>query len=405
MKRCLMALALVLLPLATFAQEPVKLQETLIANDQKLFTPGYPMGDLSIADPTVADFKVLPPNRTELMLIGRQTGRTTLIIWDQKRVKRHEIDIVVTTRHAIELERDMREMIKDYKGVELKSLAGDLVLTGTVDTKADYDGINKIAAAGSVKNLVRYVPSASEMPQLPPQPIGAGTTVPPSPGTGAATGAATTAPPAGGNAVKPVPKPKIEYVLELMEASIAFGSGVYQTGIEPSGRPLVKKALTVSMGEEGEVYFNEPQVTPKDFQGKKGLPEIGIRIRLRPAQPDEAGNFTTSLLVETNVPVSEGTFLDPNIQRRARWEFRSQLGIPVGVGGNELLAIVETARRGPSAASRILGFARVASAAPGSAAASIGRGAGVGSAVPTYDKQKKTQLMVIIRPRAATTEQ
>lgn len=383
MKRLVIAFALVLLPVMAAAQELIKLEQQILVNDQKIFTPGYAMGDLFLPDPKVADIKVLP-GRKEVIIYGKTPGRTRLTIQDQKRVPRHELELIVVSREAMQLENDLRELLKPYPTVQLRTLGGKLVVSGDVETKADKEAVDRIAGAASVQSLVRYKPSGVEEPRGMP-------------------GADR---PAGGEAVpKTTARAAIEYEMELMEASVSFGSGVYGTGVEPSGRPLAKKRVTIPINEEGEIYFNEPQLIPKDFQGKKNLPEIGIRLRVRPGPADDSGNFTTYLLIETNVPVSEGSFADPTIQRRARWEFRSMSGTPVGVGGNELLAIADV-RRGPSTGSRLLGLARVAGSVPG--AGGIGTGVGIGSgavSAATYDRSKKTQLMMILRPRTASAPQ
>lgn len=420
MKRRATCIALILAATAVGALaqtgEPQKLEETLFVKEQKSFTPGYPIGDIAIGDPDIADFRVLP-GRRELLLFGKNSGRTVLQIWDQKRVKRHEITLNVTTHEAVDTERDLRDLLKDFPTVEVRRLGGSLAVSGTVKTKEELDAVTRIIDAAHARNLVRYIPPASPfvvggnpMPQPGEAAKPPGEPVKPSGGTtaGTATGTAT-----GTGAATAAAVPQVEYEIELIEASVTFGSGSYATGVEPSGRPLFKQTVQVPIGTEGEVFMGGPDVLPTDYlaaqqqnKGKTGAAaapsEIGIRLKVRPGAPAENGTFTTYLLIETNVPVGTGTFTDPTIWRRARWEFNVMSGVPVGVGGAELLAVTTTST-GASRASRTLGAASILRALPG-----VSRVPGSGyvpSGVPYHDKQKQTQLMVILRPRLVVPQQ
>ena len=120
---------------------------------------------------------------------------------------------------------------------------------------------------------------------------------------------------------------------------------------------------------------------------------IGLRLRLRPAAPDDTGSFSTYLLIETNVPA--GRVNDPAVMRRARWQFQAVSGEPVGIGGAELLAVADTSK-GPSGLSRTSSAASFWASLPG--VSSI-RGSGYAGSIPYYDPQQKTQLLLIVHPR------
>lgn len=399
MKRVLRLFVLVaFVPLvvsAVAAQEPARSERRLFVDGQETYNPGYAVGDIAIGDPEVADFKVLS-GRRELLLIGKSPGTTTLIIWDQRKVKREEITVVVASREDVQAEKDLKELLADFPQVQVRRLRGQLVVTGTVASERDFQAVQRIADAASAGNLVRVAPGGDTAGPRTADPDagyeerrgGLPTDRPPTdPGTPPAT--AKTA--------------KVEYELEILEASVAFGSGSYGTGVEPSGRPLFRQKVLASFDEEGEVYIPWATISPKDApkgkasgDAKSGVPAAGspgIRIRLMPRQLQEDGSFTTLVAIETNAPVPGAT--DPSIMRRARWELGGGPSEPFGLAGAELLAVPEIAQKG-SKLGRAMGIAGTVSMLPG-----VNQAPGVGYAgqVPYYDREKKTQLLALVRPK------
>src|SRR5262249_60272723 len=126
--------------------------------------------DIAIADPAIADYRVLN-GRREVLLIGKAEGRTALKIWDQKHARVTDLLIRVTTREAAKIETDLRDLLKDYPTVRLAPLGGSLVIAGEVSSERDLEAIQNIADAASVRSVVKYVPPARR--PLPSEP-GAG---------------------------------------------------------------------------------------------------------------------------------------------------------------------------------------------------------------------------------------
>ncbi|OFW22111.1 MAG: hypothetical protein A3G21_19170 [Acidobacteria bacterium RIFCSPLOWO2_12_FULL_66_21] len=405
----LLIVAVSLLPSAASAQ-PAQTAETLATGEQKSLTPGYAIGDIAIGNSRVADFKVMA-GRRELLLFGRADGQTTLTIWDQRRVKRHEITITVHPPIDPQIERDLKALLQDFPSVEVRTLAGAPVLAGAVSSKDDLAAVEKIAAAAKVRSLVRFVP---------PSPVGGGGTTAtptmPQPSTAAPPkpGPPTAGPPnvrLAGDPAAPVPAPvpvtkldtgpQVEYEIELLEASSRFRSGSYATGVEPSGRRLYIGKMTTPIGADGEIFIGGKAVTGKDPKVKGGTQvEQGIRLTLRPQMPDKAGRFKTAILVQTNLPIGSDVY-DPDTWRRARWEFNAVSGEPFGITGADLLAVAALPSGGGSAVGSVTQGASKASRIPG-----VSSLPGV-SSVPVFGslfgsssyKQKQTQLLVIIRPR------
>ncbi len=381
-------LALALIPLFVFsvglaAQEPVTEEKTLFVAAQESYTPGFAVGDIAIAEPEIADFKVLA-GRRELLLYGKTPGTTTLILWDQRRVKRAVITLNVVTRESVQAEKDLNELVADFPNVKVRRLKGQLVLTGTVDTASDLEALQKIADTAEAANLVRLSGNVSS-PAAPP-PGAPEASAPTTPGAAAARATATT----------------IEYDIDVLEASLAYSSGSYATGVEPSGRSLFRTKVSVPPGGSADVYVPGAQIASsdevKDSKSKKpkngGAPApVGIKLTLQPSQFAEDGSFTTVVLVETNVPVDGAK--DSSIMRRARWEMPLAATEPFGLAGAELLA-VPTIEQGGSSVGRVLSTASVVTGLPGVSSAP---GVGYVGSVPYYSKERKTQLLAVFHPR------
>lgn len=413
--RLTVALVFVLSAAALVSAQTSLLQEnkTLFMNEQQSFIPGYPVGDIAIGDPKIADFRVLP-GRRELLLFSRGLGQTTLTVWDQNKVKRHEILLTVTTRQAQQTESELKELLKEFPTVRVATLAGSLVVTGTVKSLGDMSAIDKIAAAAKAKNLVRLeaalaapgTPGASGAATAP------GTTNMPTPSSTSPTGRPLAAP---GAAAAPnvADGMQVDYDIELLEASTAFRSGSYARGIEPSGRSLYKSTVRAMFGTEGEIFIGGNAVAPakdnRQFEKQQttkpagGQPaqtvETGIRLKLRPDALAQNGQFTTFILVETNLPINSDTY-DPDTWRRARWEFRSVSGEPFGVTGGDLLATPALPNSG-SALGTASKTASRATSVPGVSGISGAQYVPVfGSLFGSKSYQSKTtQLLVILRPR------
>ncbi len=349
--------------------EPVQREETLFVKEQQSLEPGYAVGNIAIGDPAVADFRVLA-GRTELLLFGRGRGKTTLTVWDQKNVKRHEVLITVLTREDFERERDLRQVLSEFPDVQVRKLGSGLIVSGTVATEAELETVKRIAAAAGAQSVARLV--RLEAPSTPmPTPTGTADNGPISVGRGA----------------------QVQYEVELFETSLGYRSGSYATGVEPSGRSLFKGAISTTVGAEQEIYINGTLAKAKNTSAAAAA-ATGLRLKVRPGDLAADGQFSTYILVETNLPVGTGPY-DPAVWRRARWEFSGLSGEPLGLAGNELLATANVARERGSKLGRFVGTVTGLGGIAGAP------GMEYGGVVPYFDKDKKTQLLVVLRPRVA----
>ncbi len=357
-------------------------EKTLFVNSQETFSPGFALGDVAIAQPQIADYKVLP-GRREMLLYGKSAGTTTLTLWDQKRVQRAMITITVVSRQDMQAEKDLKELVADFPSVKVRRVKGKLVLTGVVQTKNDLEAIQKIADTAEAASLVRL----------------AGMVQPTSPGGPSSPAAPTDTPRSNANGDALPPPATIHYEFDVLEASLNYSSGSYATGVEPAGRSLFKKSVAAGTGANVEVYvpgsaiLSPDKATTKPKKGELPPPPIGIKLTLQPSELTADGAFTTVVLIETNVPVDGAP--DPSIMRHARWEVSVARQEAFGLAGAELLA-VPAIEQHQSKLGRALGVAGTVGGLPG-----VNRAPGVGYAgsVPYYSKERKTQLLAIFHPR------
>ncbi len=376
---------------APAAAQPTREELTIFVNEVTTWTPGYPMGDIVLGSPTTAGYEPVA-GRKQLMLRGKKPGRTTLNVWDQKKVLRHEMTLIVTTREFETVEADLRNLLTAYPGVTIARLGGQMLLTGTVASADELSAITNIARVAKVQSTVRV--SAPPRPATPA--VATGTAdAPVTPAVPGDPATATTS-----AAGKPVTT-AVEYELELFEASAQFKTGEYGRGVEPSGRSLYKGRVLAPVGGAGEVFIGGPAVDPKN-KDDKNLKETGIRLTVRPRRG--AKGLLTAVEVETNVPL-EYKLYDPEVWRRSRYSFSTSEGVPFAVSGNDLLAAPAIAG-GMSAMGKATRGASAASRVPGASSSGLQFVPVFGSLFGSNNyKTKKTQLLVVFRPALSTAAQ
>lgn len=367
--------------------QPVQEELTIYVNEVTTWSPGYAMGDIVLGAPATAGYEPVT-GRKQLMLRGKKEGRTTLNVWDQRKVLRHEITLIVTTRDALTREADLKNLLASYPNVTISRLAGEMLLTGTVASQDELTAVNNLARVAKVQSTVRVNAPPAAQPYVVAQPPGAN--------TGASSGPTTPGTPAA------APPNAVEYELELFEASSQFKTGEYGRGVEPSGRSLYKGTVTAPIGGEGEVFIGGPAVDPKN-KNDKGLKDTGIRLTVRP-RPASRGGLVTAVEVETNVPL-EYNLYDPEVWRRSRYSFTTAEGIPFAVSGNDLLAAPAIAG-GMSAMGKATRGASAAGSVPGARSAGLQYVPVFGSLFGSNNyKTKKTQILVVFRPALTTAAQ
>lgn len=373
------------------AQDVVREELTIYVNEITTWSPGYPMGDVVLGASALAGYEPTAQRR-ELMLRGKQAGRTTLSVWDQRRNLRHELTLIVSSRTAEKAEADLLALLAPYPDVALRRLGGQSVLTGTVATAADLKAVNELAKLAGVRSVVT---APAPAPAVVSGPVSAGGGAPAAGGT-------------GGVAPGGAARVRVEYQLELFEASTQFRTGEYGKGVEPSGRSLYKSTVTAILGEDETHFIGGSDLDPKTAKEAASQEvQTGIKLTLSPRPAERGNGVTTGVLVETNIPL-EYDLYDPDVWRRSRFTFGTTRNIPFGLSGNDLLAAPSVDARGNpvATAGRTTGrTARQMSSLPGPQRRTLSYVPVFGSLFGSNSyKQKRTQLLVVLTPVAIDAE-
>ena len=353
----------------------------LLVGDQFVLEPGFAVGDIAVGDPAIADFR-MRPGRRAVLLLGVGEGRTKLILWDQGGKGRTEVELIVETREQAQAEAKLRVLLRDFPSVRMERVGSGLVVSGSVSSEDDLALIERMAASTGAESFVRYVP-----PEVPAG--GRGTPPVSGGGTGAAPISATAA-----DGVD------IEYDVQVMEASITFGSSSYETGIEPSGRVLHAVKVRAKLGAEVQTFIPGKSLDSKDIKiPPKELPTSGIRLTLTPATLEE-GQLSTRILVETNMPVKSSAYV-PGGWRRARWQSDNEVTAPFSLAGADLLIVPELSSGG-GLLSKVSSVGSTISGLPG---VSSLPGTQYSGSIPYYNKDRKTHLLVLLRARVVSKGQ
>jgi len=360
----------------------------LLVGDQFVLEPGFAVGDIAVADPKIADYRVRPGRRA-ILLLGVGSGRTRLILWHQDNKTRAELELIVETREEAEAENKLRTLLREFPSVKVERVGSALVVSGSVSAQEDLALIERMAASVKAESFVRYTP--------PLRTPGLGGALPP-PGPVSAPAAAPSGSAAAGMALPPAPGAlQIEYEVQVLEASITFGTTSYETGIEPSGRVLHSAKVHAPVGGSVEVFVPGKSLASPDIKiPANELQTGGIRLTLTPSELEEQ-QLNTKILVETNLPINSPSYV-PGGWRRARWESANAITAPFSVAGADLLVVPELSSGG-STLSKISGAASMLGGLPG--VSSI-PGSQYSGSVPYYNKSRKTHLLVLFRARVVS---
>lgn len=142
----------------------------LVIGKSTLMRLPSPIERISVGNPNVADISLISP--VELYLLGKSYGSTNLMIW-RKGGPPTAIDVNVSI-DADRMEKKLRELLPDEKGIRVRPAADSVILTGTVSSAAKAKSAEDIANAfvhDINRNLVLPVTAGNAKVQ-------AGTTLP-----------------------------------------------------------------------------------------------------------------------------------------------------------------------------------------------------------------------------------
>jgi len=137
----LLLLAVCLLALVAGEAYAAMKDVVLLRNELKIF-PVHKLKRVAVGDPKVADVSIL--SKTELMLIAKEAGTTSLIVWDES--GQSSFSIVVIKQNLERVGQKIRELIaaSDISGVRVKAEEGKAIALGEVATAGQLETVEAI---------------------------------------------------------------------------------------------------------------------------------------------------------------------------------------------------------------------------------------------------------------------
>jgi pilus assembly protein CpaC len=134
------------------APEPVELKQsditlvTIPSGRSTVIEPGWNISEVAVADETIADVKVLKPDR--VMVIGKTVGSTDVTLWDadgnrwEARVSVH-VDLE-------QLRLTLEKVLPDSK-IELEKSEGVMIVSGTLSRAEHAEDLHRFLEAAEIK--------------------------------------------------------------------------------------------------------------------------------------------------------------------------------------------------------------------------------------------------------------
>ncbi|TMA45198.1 MAG: secretin, partial [Deltaproteobacteria bacterium] len=147
------SLPLLAVLLATAAAPPEGAVIALGVGQQKVIQLGN-VARVAIGEPEIADVKQVGGG-SELLITGMGEGRTSLLVW-RANGTRLSYTVVVRRQDPKELVSEIRALLGDREGVQVRIVGERVVLEGETLTGDDYDRVQQVVQLyPSVKSFVR----------------------------------------------------------------------------------------------------------------------------------------------------------------------------------------------------------------------------------------------------------
>jgi len=154
-------LLLIIVPTGTWAagpivqetMEPIKLK--LSSGKSMILKSSQPIKRVSIADPEIADVRVLSPH--EIYLTGKTAGTTNMTLWQNHKVTQiYDIEVVYDVSR---LKQQVHEILPEEKDLQIISTNDSITLAGRMINTANLSKVTSLARSyapkGKINNLVQ----------------------------------------------------------------------------------------------------------------------------------------------------------------------------------------------------------------------------------------------------------
>jgi len=154
--RTLLAVAVLFVPLAAMAAPDPTIQ--LGVGTQKVLSIAGGVSRVAVGDPNVADVK--PVGSSQMLVIGGQIGRTTLIVWKSNGA-RISYQLVVRSVSVDDTADEIRSLLGDVEGVGVHAVGDRVLLEGEALTADDYRRVEEVVSVyPTAKSFVKLSPTA-----------------------------------------------------------------------------------------------------------------------------------------------------------------------------------------------------------------------------------------------------
>lgn len=130
------------------AQEVDKGKEYLVINNPKVKVYDFKIGNVTVGNPRVVDFKA-DREKNRITLFPRNSGTTLLLVYDQKGGQKEATELTVYSRDPDRLVSQVRKLLVDVEGINIKRLNKKIIIDGEVFLPSDKKRVQKVAATSS----------------------------------------------------------------------------------------------------------------------------------------------------------------------------------------------------------------------------------------------------------------
>ena len=145
-------------------QKPIELTKTLIKDVSETIYLDYMPGNVFIANPNVCNFVALREQK-KIMLIPTGEGTTSLTIQDTAGQIKHQIKIFVKISDLTRISQELKRLIGDIEGVEIKIIGKKVLIDGEILLPKDLNRIVTVAEQYDPKKEVGIIATLSPLAQ------------------------------------------------------------------------------------------------------------------------------------------------------------------------------------------------------------------------------------------------
>lgn len=117
---------------------------------------------IAIGDSSIADVKVL--GTSQVLIVGKTEGRTTLLLW-KSNGSRLNFMVNVRKKDPNELIEEIKRLLGDREGITVRMVGDRIYLDGYAYTTDDKERVDEICQiySGNVQSFVKYAPNAKKL--------------------------------------------------------------------------------------------------------------------------------------------------------------------------------------------------------------------------------------------------